>query len=106
MSAPVRHTPRPVLGGSASRDGDRVRGGARRAVTTVDDGYVAAVMVSAAVGLVPLPRRWPRRPARGLVVDSTLARPAVPLPPRDTTGSPAPLAPLAAVAGARLGTRP
>jgi hypothetical protein len=72
----------------------------------VDDGYVAAVMVSAAVGLVLRSRRWPRWPVRALVVDSRPALLATPLRPWDDTGSHVPLAPLKAVAGARLGARP
>jgi hypothetical protein len=79
---------------------------ARRAVTAVDDGYVAAVMVSAAVGRILRPRRWPRRPARALVVDSSPVLLATPPPVSGETGSDVPLAPLAAVAGARLGARP
>ena len=78
----------------------------RRAATTADDGYVAAVMVSAAVGLALHPRGWPRRPVRALVVDSSPALLATPPPPSGGTGPHVPLAPPAAVTGARLGARP
>ena len=75
----------------------------RRAGTTADDGYVAAVMVSAAVGLVLRSRRWPRRPVRALVAGSSPALLATPLPLSGGTGCSVPLAPPAAVSGARLG---
>jgi 4-amino-4-deoxy-L-arabinose transferase-like glycosyltransferase len=90
----------------AIRGRDRFLGGARRAVTTLADAWFAVVMVGAAVGLVLLMRGWRRHPVRALVVISTLTFLAIPLLLWGNTRFHVPLAPLAAVAAARLVVRP
>jgi hypothetical protein len=88
------------------RDRDRFLGGARRIVTTVADAWFAVVMVAAAVGLVLLARGWRRHPPRALVVISALGLLAIPLLLWGNPRFHVPLAPLAAVAAARLVARP
>jgi hypothetical protein len=88
------------------RERERFLGGARRVVTTVADVWFAVVMVAAAVGMVLMARGWRRWPARALVVISALGLLVIPVLLWGNPRFHVPLAPLAAVAGARLATRP
>jgi hypothetical protein len=89
------------------RDRERfLTDGTRRILTTTADLWFAVVMVAGALGLVLLSREWRRRPSQALVVVSALCLLAI---PSLLWGNPrfhVPVAPLAAIAAARVVIRP